>query len=223
MRGGTALSAVLCAVLWGCSAYGGRVAIGRAVEKDAYARQRATQGVVLLSVNWGRQWGCAGFENAQLLSLSFDRLSEASRPDGQSPDLSFEAGNRLLQNPVFTNYAVLVEPGTYALSGFGIKRARSVTDVESGAMPRSRLIEDGRAKGGTFSAAAGETVYIGNFFLDCAVEPILWRYYTEERNLGIHLDEFRRELPFLDLRDVRYRLFATEHFGVNPDPSAPAR
>ena len=77
MRGGTAVLA-LCLVVWGCSAYGGRIAIGRAVEADAYARERGSQGVVLLSVNWGRQWGCGAFENAQLLSLSFDRLSGAS-------------------------------------------------------------------------------------------------------------------------------------------------
>ena len=39
------------------------------VSKESYLKNKATNGVVLLDVNWGRWWGCGGHENAHFLIL----------------------------------------------------------------------------------------------------------------------------------------------------------
>jgi len=76
------------------------------------------------------------------------------------------------------------------------------------------LFRNDIAHGGTFTVAAGETVYIGNFFVDCTLNmPILWRYYTEQTHWPSHLRDYKAKYPFLDLTDIDYRLFDTDVYG----------
>lgn len=186
------------------------------VTKDVYAQSKASNGVVLMDINWGRWWGCGGHENAQLISLAFDRLSGKSFEEDAVPSLVIHSPSRLMVDPVFLNYAYLLEPGEYALSAFSIKVADSPTKVGFLTAQRNHLYKDGKAIGGTFVVKPGETVFIGNFYLDCAYGPTLWRYYPEGRaNFESQLAEYKNSFPFLDLGDVQYRLFKTSEFGYD--------
>ena len=170
------------------------------------------QGIVILQVNWGRDWGCAGFENAQLQKLEFTRLSDSA--SSEPAMLSLETPSRLFVKDTFVPYALLVEPGEYALSQFDVKVARSVSDVGHLIGSEALLFEDGRPVGGTFSVAGGEVVYIGHFGLDCAEEPIPWRYYVEGREeFGRYVEGFRERYPYIMDTAVQYRLFSTHMFG----------
>jgi hypothetical protein len=181
---------------------------------ESVERYRGTRGVVLLDVNWGRRWRCGSFENAELRRLSFDRLPLTKSSDDTVADLTLEEAPSLFTRSTFVNYAVIVEPGEYVLTGFDIKVARSVSDVAHWVAKRSELWKDGRALAGTFKVAPGETVYIGNFFLDCYQHPQPWRYYTEgAANFKAHLGQYKEKYPFLDTDAVAYRLFETTSLG----------
>jgi hypothetical protein len=181
---------------------------------ESFGQNRTTKGVVLLDVNWGRQWRCGSFENAELRSLSFDRLPSAKSSDDAAADLTLEEAPSLLTRSAFINYAVIAEPGEYALTRFDIKVARSVSDISHWVAKRSELWKDGKALGGTFKVGAGETVYIGNFFLDCYQQPQLWRYYTEGAgNFKLHLAQYKQKYPFLEVDSAVYRLFETNSLG----------
>jgi hypothetical protein len=175
---------------------------------SSYAEHRTTHGVVLVAIRWSRQWSCGGFENAELRSLAFRRLPRRGTPS-ESTDQTFEAPGALAAPRDFVNYAVLLEAGEYALTGFRIKVAKSTVDVDY-LTAWGELMKDG----GSFTVSASETVYIGNFFLDCHVGPTLWRFYTEGRaNFQHHLAEFKRQYPYLDVEAATYRLFRTNSFG----------
>jgi hypothetical protein len=176
--------------------------------KGAYKQERDKEDVVLLSVNWGRKWGCAGFENAQLMSLGFDRGVSRSIVDQSPPDLVLASPGRLMVDPVYLPYALLLEPGEYVLSGFKIKAAQSTSDVGAFEAHRADLTRNGLPAGGSFTVAAGETLYIGHFFLACDYQPSLWRYYLEDRQaFNDYLVQVNKKYPFLDLRHVQFRLY----------------
>jgi len=170
-------------------------------------------GILLFEVNWGRRWGCAGLDNAQLLNLTFTRLSADSLVrDGTT--LQFETPSRLHVSDAYSPYAYLVEPGEYAITGFDVKTARSMTDVGHVLGTLSNLTENDRPTGGTFSVATGEIVYIGHFSLDCAMEPIPWRYYIDGREeFDRWSATFRERFPFVGDAPVQFRLFSTTMFG----------
>jgi hypothetical protein len=184
----------------------------------AYESSAKDKAVVLVSANWNRRWRCGAYENAQLRSLAFDRnASERTSSDGS--DLVIEDGV-LPAKKGFTDYAFIVEPGEYQLSGFDVKVAKSVSDVGHLTADRTALIADGNAKGGSFWARAGETVYIGHFFLDCAQEPIPWRFYPEdEGDFAKYLKLIAREFPGIPTEGVKFRLFKTTTMG-NPHASS---
>lgn len=191
-------------------------ASGASLEATAktFKESRAAKGLVLLDVNWGRRWGCGGYENAELRGLSFDRLPLNKSSDDVPADLQLEQGPSLSRRPVFESYALLIEPGEYVLTGVEIKLARSASDVSIASARRSALWKDEKALGGTFKVAAGETVYIGNFFLDCYQEPQLWRYFTEGQDgWKAHLKQYKRAYRFLNTDAVIYRLFETTSMG----------
>lgn len=180
---------------------------------DAVAASES-KGVVLLAVRWDRRWKCAGYENAQLRVLGFDKLPSAKPDDDASPDLLLDDAPLLLTRPAFDNYAFLVEPGEYGLSRLEIKVARSMTDVGFFKAPRSKLLPGGQPLGGKFTVAAGEVVYLGHFYLDCYQQPILWRYYPEGREgFKEYLVSVKRIYPALDVEKVTFRLFQTQEFG----------
>lgn len=188
------------------------------ITRSVYTQSRASHGVVLLDINWGRWWGCGGpGKNAQLLTLAFDRLPPKSFENESEPSLVINSPSRLFVHPVFLNHAFSLEPGEYALSAVSIKVAEfRPTSVGYLAWQRSELYKDGKPMGGTFTVQPGETVFIGNFYLDCAYGPTLWRYYPEDREyFDKQIEEYRNKFPFLDLGDVKYRLFKTKHFGYD--------
>jgi hypothetical protein len=170
------------------------------LSEEAYADSGGKHGVILYEINWGRRWGCAGLDNAQLQALTF------SQGEG-APTLELKTPSRLFVDNRFTAYALLVEPGNYTLTGFDVKVARSTTDV-------GHLIWNEK-NGGTFTIGAGEFVYIGHFGLDCAQEPIPWRYYVEGRNeFERYVAGFRERYPFVGDVTVRFGLLDTELFGT---------
>jgi len=186
------------------------------VTAKRYAEHKTTHGIVLLDAKWDRLWRCRPFDNAQLRGFGFDRQPSQNRANDDAPDvlLAYNSSMLFASKRPFQSYALLLEPGDYALSGFTIRVARSISDISYLSAKRSILLEDGEAKGGTFTVAAGEVVYIGNFFLDCTLNtPVLWRYYTEQENWPSHQQEYKAKYPFLDLEHIHYRLFDTEEFG----------
>ncbi len=186
------------------------------VSEVNYQNENKAKGTVLMAINWGRQWNCGGYENAELRNIGFDLMPSQNINSDQPPSLVVNGPSRLTVKPEFTNYAFLVEPGEYALSYVNIKAARSVSNVGYFTIKRSDLIKNGESRGGTFRVDPGEVVYIGNFWLDCAYGPMLWRYYTEGlEKFKKHLQEYSNQFPFVDLSNVQYRLLETKEFGVD--------
>lgn len=64
----------------------GHAAAADAVTEVAWAR--GDGGIVVVQANWGRQWPCAGYENAQLVSLEFRR--DADHAGGTDVRLALE-------------------------------------------------------------------------------------------------------------------------------------
>lgn len=172
---------------------------------------KADLGVLIMQINWGRQWKCGAFENAQLQALSFTKLSASAE---QAVSLEFETPSRLLVENKFLPYAWVVEPGEYFLSGFDVKVARSVRNVAHIQGNKDNLFKEGKPIGGSFTVKPGEIVYIGHFGLDCGAEPFLWRYYLADRQeFESYIKGFREKFPFVKNIPVQYRLFSSEVFG----------
>jgi hypothetical protein len=191
-----------------------RGAVGSEATVDGYAKSKEIKGVVIFAVNWGRRWNCGSFENAEIMSLGFDQLPLKSSINNTPSEIFLDGPPRLTKKPMFIDYALLLEPGEYALTSFDIKAARSVSDVGRFVATRSNLIKDGKPNAGFFQVKAGEIVYIGNFYLDCNQDPIIWRYYTEGRDAFLkHMSEVKQKYPFIDPASVNYRLFQTTTIG----------
>lgn len=186
------------------------------ITKESYLQNKGNVGVVLMDVNWGRWWGCGSHENAQLISLAFDKLPVKSTNNEIQPSLVILSPSRIMVDPVFINYAYSLEPGEYAISAFSIKVADSTTKVGFLTARRNNLYRDGQPIGGTFTVKPNETVFIGNFYLDCAHGPTLWRYYSDGKEaFQEQIQEYKNAFPFLDLSDVKFRLFKTKEFGID--------
>lgn len=184
------------------------------VTKDIYAQNKSTNGVVLLDINWGRWWGCSGHENSQLIALAFDKLPMSNTNNDAEPSLVIKSPSRLMVDPVFLNYAYSLEPGEYAISALSIKVADSASKVGFLTAQRNNLYKDGHPIGGSFIVKPNEAVFIGNFYLDCAYGPTLWRYYPDGKDaFEKQIMEYKNSFPFLDLDNVKFGLFKTKEFG----------
>src|SRR6476620_10674247 len=128
----------------------------REVTKKVYQAGIATNAVVVFDVNWGRHWNCGGYENAELMKLEFDRITGEPKTADAKADFVVEGPSRLTRTLQFLNYAFILPPGEYALSGISINVARSVSEVGYLNSKRADLIKDGKPDGGTFTVAAGE-------------------------------------------------------------------
>jgi len=176
------------------------------VSKEKYTSE--AKGIVLVTASGSRAWGCGSYENAELRSIGFD-LEPSTKGKESIPDLVINS-----TPDGHLNYAFLLEPGTYGISYISIKVARSKSDVGYINANRSALVVGSASKGGSFTVNAGETVYIGHFALDCAHGPTLWRFYLEDREgFDGYVGEYKAAYPYLDLNDVKYRLFTTKKFG----------
>ena len=172
------------------------------------------KGTVLLHVNWGRMWGCGRYENAQLQELAFSKLGVGPGSTSASTVVTLSPGSTLLARNTFQHYAFVLDAGEYALSGFDVKLARSVTDIVHSRGEPGRLIVDGKALGGSFLVAPSEITYIGHFTIDCGGEPMLWRNYIDGRDeFDRYAMGFHKRYPFTKDIPVTYRLFATDTFG----------
>ena len=130
------------------------------------------------------------------------------------PALVLHSPSSAFADPVFINYGFSLEPGEYAISGLSIKVADSVSNIYFPTALRENLYKDGEPIGGTFTVNAGETVFIGNFYLDCTYEPTLWRYYSKDKKaFEVHVEQFKTNFPFLNNNEVEFRLFKTKEFG----------
>jgi len=110
----------------------------------------------------------------------------------------------------FSPYALLIEPGEYALTGFDVKIAWSMTDIVHAVWNAEKA-----GYAGTFTVAPGEFVYIGHFGLDCSSEPIPWRYYIEGADeFDRYVEGFRERFPFVGEVTVEFRLFQSTLFGT---------
>jgi hypothetical protein len=192
---------------------------GRRVEAtpDAYGRTKETHAVVLMSVAWGRRWGFCAVENVQLRTFAFDRMPVQKHGDDAAADLLLEAPTSLLAGPgTVADYALLVEPGEYALIFSELKAARSASDVATYRAGRRKLIQDGKPLAGSFTVGSGELVYVGHFGLECVNErPTLWRYYLDghESFQQYLATRVRAKYPFLDTEKAQYKLFKTSMIG----------
>ncbi|MCA9471969.1 MAG: hypothetical protein KC594_07895 [Nitrospira sp.] len=182
------------------------------IRENQYTRYASTKGVVLLAASWSRVWGCGGFENAELRSIGFDRLVE---PQGKDNPPEFVI-NGTADISGFINYAFLLDPGTYAISHVNVKVAKSIVNVGYLKASRRELFDSDVPKGGTFEIRPGEVVYIGHFGLDCANQPMLWRFYLEDKkDFEAYVSSYKTHYPYLALDAVQYRLFKTQMFGTD--------
>ncbi|WP_050461955.1 hypothetical protein [Herbaspirillum autotrophicum] len=209
------LSALLfaaAAVLSVASHAGG---VAEALSPGRYAEQGATKAVVIMSANWSRKWGCGAYENAQLQYLAFDNLGLPKTAANAAPDLLVKDDTFLPAKNRFANYVYLIEPGEYSLTGFSIKLGKSVSNVGYFVGNKDNLVQDGKSKAGKFTVAAGDIVYVGHFWLDCATAPMPWRYYPETReDFDIYLDSIKQQYPEIDPAKVQFRLYETSVMGL---------
>jgi len=186
------------------------------INKKEYSEQSSKKGVVLLAVNWNRKWNCGSFENAEIRSIGFDLLPKRYNDDKHTPDFILNGSS--FDNRGFINYAFLLEPGKYAISYTDVKVAKSMSDVGHFTAHRSNLFKSGKPKGGTFTINKGEVVYVGHFALDCAGKPMVWRYYTEDKDgfnkyVNKYVNKYKSYYPYINLNNVQFRLFKTNLFG----------
>jgi hypothetical protein len=178
------------------------------VTPNAYRLTKETHAVVVLSVNWGRSWKFCGSDNVQLRTFAFDRMPVRKDGDDEAADLVLKAPPSLLAGPgTVAHYALLVEPGEYALSYTELKVARSVNDIATYAAGRKTLIKDGESLAGSFTVGAGELVYVGHFAKECVDgEPRIWRYYiTNRKGFQEYLArDVKTKYPFLDTETIQY-------------------
>lgn len=211
-----AIAASLLLFLTGCQSIPSarqQSSVARQVTGDAVNTTNPSKGIILLAVRWDRKWACAGYDNAQLRVIAFDKLP-TTKTDDAAPDILLDDAPLIMTKPVFEDYAFEVDPGEYGLSRLEIKVARSSSDVGFFKVPRSKFLSDGKSLGGTFTVGAGEVVYLGHFYLDCYQQPTLWRYYSDGREAFDHyLASLKKIYPALDTGKVVFRLFQTNVFG----------
>ena len=184
------------------------------LKKSNYEKQSNEMGIVLIDVSWGRKWGCAQYENAQLESLQFDNISSDEMGRNEYTQIKLESPYRIFVDKRFINYGFIVEPGKYAFTEWVVKVAKSVRDVSYRKAGREQLVDGKEYHGGTFEVGAGEIVYIGNIFLDCYDSPIPWRYYTEgKENYRTQVKQYKSKFKFLKNKEITYRLLDTKNYG----------
>jgi len=183
------------------------------VNKSNFENHGKEKAVVIMHINWERAWGCAKNDNAQLTDLKFKKIGNGETP-GDTPTLMFETPSKLAPKEGFQPYVLLIDPGKYALSGFSVKVAKTKTDIGYLKADENHLIESDNAIGGSFSVSEGEIVYLGHIALDCAQEPIPWRYYIEGKNqFAGYTEGLKSEYPYFSGRKLLFRIIDTTKFG----------
>lgn len=176
---------------------------------EKYADEKA---IIVLHINWGRMWGCAKVDNAQLVEMNFLRIERENSEKREA--LVFESPSKAFPKDGFKPYELIVDPGVYALSGFRVRVAKSKSDIGYLQVDEGHLIKNGKAIGGNFTANKGEILYLGHIGLDCSLEPIPWRYYVEGKDqFEGYATELLEYFPYLKGRKLLFRLLETTKFG----------
>ncbi|MFT5397097.1 MAG: tetratricopeptide (TPR) repeat protein [Gammaproteobacteria bacterium] len=187
------------------------------LKKSDYKKHSDSKSVVLLEVSWARKWNCAGYENAQLTKLLFENISSGNAADKDYEEIRLKTTSRLFANPDFKIYGFLVNPGTYAFTGWSIRASRSMTEGGTISATRDHLVDGSDYHGGTFEVTAGEVIFIGNFFIDCLVSPIPWRFFpVGEEFVNEQFDTYKSKFKFIDNKTIIFRLLETQNFGSDP-------
>jgi hypothetical protein len=182
-------------------------------KRSLYEQTASTKAVVLISVNWNRQWKCGTYENAQLQSFSFDKAGTEKEVSAM-PDLLLKDDSFISTPSGFVNYAFVVDPGEYLFGGFRLKVAKSVSEVGYFSADRSILLADGKSKVGRFQVEAGEIVYLGHFAVNCTGQPMPWRYYAQPgSDFDKYLNVIKKQFPSIDTQSVKFRPFETSVMG----------
>ncbi len=130
--------------------------------------------------------------------------------------MRLETNSKMIPNKGFQTVAMLIEPGTYALSGFDIKAAKSANDIGHFRGNKENMFSEGKSIAGTFDVAAGEVVYIGHFYIDCAYNPMPWRFYFDKRDAyEEYTEEIKSNYPSIKDKPIVFRLFKTDKMGMN--------
>jgi len=187
---------------------------------DRFRAGMPGKGIVLLSINWGRRYGCPGVANAQLLRLTFTQLPITT----SSAKLDLKTPGKLLVNNTFLNVAYILDPGKYAITDIRVLIAETLNKVDE--LTVGGLMEQDNPVGGTFQVEPNEAVYIGSFAMDCANQgAVPWRFYLEDKaSFDKYVAGFKKEYPFAAALPVRYRLFDSAEFGSQfslPDEQPP--
>jgi hypothetical protein len=167
------------------------------------------KGIVLLSVNWGRRYGCPGMANAQLLRLAFTQMPVTA----SSATLELKTPGKLLVNNTFLDVAYMLDPGKYAITEIKVLIAKTLNKVDEFSV--GGLMEHDNPVGGTFQVQPNEAVYIGSFGMDCTEQgAVPWRFYLKDRaSFDEYVARFKKRYPFAAALPVRYRLFDSTEFG----------
>ena len=184
------------------------------LKKYDYVKHSDEMGVIIVDVNWGRQWGCGKFENAQLERLKFEKFPLDDKGHDKYSEIQLESPSRLFVKNQFHSYGFLVNPGKYAFTEWSVKVAKSTREVGYFNAGRDKLVDGSNYPGGTFEVSANEIVYIGSIFLDCLQTPIPWRYYADGKDAFLrHIEEYKKKYKFIKDREIKFRLLDTKYFG----------
>ncbi len=188
------------------------------LNEENYTELKDTMGVVLVSVNWGRKWKCANYENAQLEKLKFQLIPINNDEDTEFSVISLISPSRLFVDNKFLTYAFIVKPGKYAFTEFSLKVARSSSDVGYIKAGSDKLIISDEPAGGYINVEKSGVIYIGHFFIDCYKQPIPWRYYPEGRaDFNNFIKKAKKQFGFLSEANINFSLFKTNMFGSTYD------
>ena len=213
MSSQTIVALLLSVAVLSCATSTSRPIVAEATP-ETYAAAALTKGTVILAINWSRLWNCDRFKSAEIVSMGFDRLPISDVTSESPPEVFIDEPSRMMRKPALLDYALLLNPGEYALTSYEIRAVRLARGTRYFRANRSRLIEHGAPRAGSFEVKAGEIVYIGDFFVDCQQDPVLWRYYTKGReSFRSHMNRVQQKYPFIDPDQVTYRLFQTTNHG----------
>lgn len=186
------------------------------LKKKDYLKNKVEKAVVLFDVNWGRKWACGQYENAQLTNLTFEKVDQKENKHNKYSIIELKTPSKLFAKPMFIHHGFIVDPGTYAFSGWAVKVAKSTSEVGYFKAKRSDLINGNAYIGGSFTVEDGEVIFIGSFFLDCYQSPIPWRYYPDgKKSFEAQKDRMTKKFKFIDKDTIKFRLLNTTNFGQN--------
>ena len=94
----------LLTVVYG-TAVAAESSVAERITGSAVKAGQASKGVVLIAVRWDRRWKCAGFENAQLRVIGFDKLPNIKANDDVVGDIVLDDAPLIMTKPTGSSSA----------------------------------------------------------------------------------------------------------------------